>query len=594
MQKRNDWFFLSLLLGLSACASSPDATQADPHRATLRAQSVPTYYIDSVSGDDGAAGTSSSSPWKTLAKLNARTFAPGDVLSFKRGSVFSGTVLSIKDAGVTLDTYGNGNTPVFENPGALKVLDITASNVTVDGLAFNDTAVFSTFGDTEYRNSGAVLIEQNADNVTVKNSEFSNVGLGVKSYGASTTLTGNFFHDLKIAYRDADQSYGAVGVSLNNSSATVSYNRFVNCRSTDSPYGADGGAIEIEGYDNQKNDINIHHNTSSGSQGFIEVTETSSSNVIIAQNLSDDYQHFLAFDTTTAPSRYRVEHNTIIRTHSENAVNIFTILYYREVVATPSDSWLSIRNNIFYAPAAKVLRGTYTYTDYNFPHDHNLYYDGGNDPLGYTPGVGDTVGDPNFIGSTDYHLAASSPAIDIGVGLGYNSDLGGAAMPVGAAPDAGAYEFQGIRASNLLGDPGFEGSSSLTSPWFTESGGSDGFFGVDAGAGQSRSGANNAWVTTGGPNWNALKQSVTVAANTDYTLSGWVRNSGNFSAGYFGVKTTGGTVLKEVQHGSVPGYTQYSVNFNSGTNTVVVVHSGYYGPGASSWQQLDDASLVRQ
>lgn len=596
MKRVNLWKLGLPLLLLSACTTpAVPPTTSTPH-ASLRALAGTTYYVDSVNGNDNDVGTSTSAAWQTLTKLNQRTFGSGDVISFKRGSVFSGTVLTIKNSGVLLNAYDSGSKPLFKNPGALKVLDITAGSVTVDGLAFADTTVFSTFGDTEYKNSGAVLIGQGAKGVTVRNSEFYGVGLGVKSYGEATTVTGNYFHDLKIAYRDAGQSYGAVGVSLNNGGAIVSYNRFVNCRSTDSPYGADGGAIEIEGYVNQKNDINIHHNTSSGSQGFIEVTETSSSNVTISQNLSDDYQQFLAFDTTTAPSGYKVEHNTIIRTRTANATNVFTILYYREVVATPSDAWLTIRNNVFYTPAAKVLRGTFSYTDYNFPHSYNLFYDGSADPVGYALGPGDKVADPRFVSSTDFHLTNVSPAIDAGMSLGYSKDLDGNSMPYGSAPDLGAYEYQGAPASsvNLLGNPGFEDSSSLGLPWYTQMDGNDGFFGVDANAGKSRTGANNAWIATSGRSWNAIKQNVPVTANTNYTLSAWVRNSGNFTAGYFGVKTTGGSVIKEVQHGAAPGYTQLTVNFNSGSNTTVVMHSGYIGPGSSSWQQLDDVTLVRQ
>ena len=40
------------------------------------------YYV-SVSGNDAAAGTSAGTAWKTLAKVNGRSFSSGDQLFFK-------------------------------------------------------------------------------------------------------------------------------------------------------------------------------------------------------------------------------------------------------------------------------------------------------------------------------------------------------------------------------------------------------------------------------------------------------------------------------------------------------------------------------
>ncbi|ANH81675.1 hypothetical protein A8C56_12395 [Niabella ginsenosidivorans] len=70
-----------------------------------------TYYV-SVSGSDSAAGTSTSTPWQTLAKVNSQTFANGDKILFKRGDVFFGQ-LRIKNTGVTVSAYGTGSNPVI-------------------------------------------------------------------------------------------------------------------------------------------------------------------------------------------------------------------------------------------------------------------------------------------------------------------------------------------------------------------------------------------------------------------------------------------------------------------------------------------------
>ncbi|MEV0797579.1 right-handed parallel beta-helix repeat-containing protein [Kribbella sp. NPDC050281] len=48
-----------------------------------------TYYVDSAGGDDTAKGKSPSTAWKTLAKVNATAFGPGDRILLKAGSSWS-------------------------------------------------------------------------------------------------------------------------------------------------------------------------------------------------------------------------------------------------------------------------------------------------------------------------------------------------------------------------------------------------------------------------------------------------------------------------------------------------------------------------
>jgi hypothetical protein len=157
----------------------------------------------------------------------------------------------------------------------------------------------------------------------------------------------------------------------------------------------------------------------------------------------------VAWDTTTDPSNFLVEHNTVIRTHSENACPLFSVFYYREEGPDPDASWLTFRNNIFYTTWQPVLNNSYY--PFDFPHDHNLFYAPGDsaisDPVGYPLGPGDIIADPQFInfGARDLHLQSTSPAIDMAIDLGYTSDYDGNPVPIGPAPDAGAYEYQGYK-----------------------------------------------------------------------------------------------------------------------------------------------------
>jgi hypothetical protein len=78
--------------------------------------SATTYYVSS-SGSDANNGTSTGTPWLTLAKVNATTFSPGDNILFKSGEVFSGS-LTVSQSGtagnpITFGKYSTGVDPLI-------------------------------------------------------------------------------------------------------------------------------------------------------------------------------------------------------------------------------------------------------------------------------------------------------------------------------------------------------------------------------------------------------------------------------------------------------------------------------------------------
>ncbi|HZG25630.1 MAG TPA: right-handed parallel beta-helix repeat-containing protein, partial [Chitinophagaceae bacterium] len=75
-----------------------------------------TYYVSSE-GSDQANGTTITSPWKTLAKINSTVLRQGDQVLFRRGDVFSGKVV-LQQSGtsqerIVFGAYGTGNKPVI-------------------------------------------------------------------------------------------------------------------------------------------------------------------------------------------------------------------------------------------------------------------------------------------------------------------------------------------------------------------------------------------------------------------------------------------------------------------------------------------------
>ncbi len=77
--------------------------------------SATTYYVSSSTGNDANGGTSSSTPWQTIAHVNAQTFLPGDSILFKRGDVWNESLTpgSSGSSGnpITFDAYGTGAAP---------------------------------------------------------------------------------------------------------------------------------------------------------------------------------------------------------------------------------------------------------------------------------------------------------------------------------------------------------------------------------------------------------------------------------------------------------------------------------------------------
>ena len=76
-----------------------------------------TYYV-STSGSDAYNGTSITTPWKTLGKVNTHaTFVAGDSILFKCGDVFEGQIQVVMTGSAehpaVISSYGAGNKPII-------------------------------------------------------------------------------------------------------------------------------------------------------------------------------------------------------------------------------------------------------------------------------------------------------------------------------------------------------------------------------------------------------------------------------------------------------------------------------------------------
>jgi PKD repeat protein len=90
-----------------------------------------TYYVDCAASGDGGAGTSPSTAWKAIDRVNASSFSPGDSILFKRGCTWREqlTVPSSGAAGkpITFSAYGSGANPILSGADLIASFTVEGS-----------------------------------------------------------------------------------------------------------------------------------------------------------------------------------------------------------------------------------------------------------------------------------------------------------------------------------------------------------------------------------------------------------------------------------------------------------------------------------
>lgn len=198
------------------------------------------------------------------------------------------------------------------------------------------------------------------------------------------------------------------------------------------PGGEDGSAVEVFGATN----LLVHHNSSDGSQTFTELGDPVTGDCVFHDNvitgshdrqLGFNVQGTGAYGPLTGTSSFY--NNTVLLTGAGTVA-----LYVGE--GSPAVA----HNNIFWATNGSSTFG------HDIDEGHNVWY--GAAPVGVwstaNSGVGiaasSIVADPLFVSTTNLHLRAGSPAIDLGVSnYGHTLDFDGHTRPASGV-DAGAYE----------------------------------------------------------------------------------------------------------------------------------------------------------
>lgn len=163
------------------------------------------YYVDSVCGSDTNAGTSPASAWRSLSKVNASEFAPGDSILFKRGGVYTGFARlhgsgTLQDP-ITVDAYGEGDLPLLTTLDDATVLYIIdESNWAIRNLEITAPSGNGILIRFENKVSENILIE----NITMhdirnypSNSYFSGTNAALRLMGSAYT-PGAHLKDIRV------------------------------------------------------------------------------------------------------------------------------------------------------------------------------------------------------------------------------------------------------------------------------------------------------------------------------------------------------------------------------------------------------------
>ncbi len=405
---------------------------------SLDSRDLPSTYFVSPVGSDAAAG-SLAAPWKTLQKA-ANAVVAGDHVIVRAGTytgfnlttpgTAAATITFSADPGVTI-TAPNASGPQAGKDG-----------INVEGA---DYAVIEGFDIVGMPRAGIRVVTDT--NVVVRNNVCDNNG----SWGIFT----GFAQNVDIENNFTSNSHTQHGIYVSNSADNpvvrnnTSFGNY-GCgihMNSDASQGGDGvitGAL-IEG--------NTIYNNGAGGGSAINMDGVSSSvvrNNLIYGNHSTGIALY-DIDGLHGAQNNVIENNTVeVASDGRWALQI-----------TDGSTGNKVFNNILlndhpFRGSLSVDSSSQTglVSDYNVMMDR-FTLDGGNSILTRAQWQSQTGQDAHsrvssaanlFVGGTDFHLLAGSPAVDAGTSSvsGANApavDMSGTARPSGAGYDIGAYEL---------------------------------------------------------------------------------------------------------------------------------------------------------
>jgi len=495
--KRSFGVLLTVLLMVFLPFIGTGAMGADEGPPTLpSASSGRYYYLDSSSGSNTNNGTSPSSAWATIAKMNNQVLRPGDTVLLKRGCVFNtSSSLFVMNSGnsthpITIGAYGSGAKPVINLGGSsasgvyitssyVIIKDIVVRNAGKQGFVMenvNTPTHHIQIIDCEAYNIGGngILHTFGGSDITVKRFRLNNTGnSGIALIGSSSNHLSNVLvEDCWISNATSNDGItiheGANSQVVVGSNITLKGNHVQYCQE--------------DGYDiTSGNDIWLINNTSTKNvKTSIQFGHTAYDVKVIGHHSWDEGTHrtsgasislwisdVLVRDSIFEGGNYHTFH--FCDPYGDNIDNVTfennfigwggsrDIVFLEDKITN-----LTFRNNIFYSnytsgrqiqfndrnqgPDSSSLafrnniyysRGTFNFNDiddglFNLSVFKSTY---GQDPNG-------TDENPDLVDydNSDFRLEWTSPAIDAGVDTDSSVDI--LHNPIYGIRDIGPYEYQ--------------------------------------------------------------------------------------------------------------------------------------------------------
>jgi hypothetical protein len=197
-----------------------------------------TVYYVSPTGNDANNGTSSSSPWRTVARVDRADLKPGDAVLFRGGARFSGAALmpwtsGTASAPIVFGSYGSGRAEIVR--GAWFTQDHLDFEHLRFGATFyggsndrgtsNDIVLDHVYVDMPAGNQGLGLFA-NGSGWTIEESKVTGAGLsGMLLWGSRFLVTSS---TIARTGSDTTNGYNNHGIYLDASDATITDNTIEN------------------------------------------------------------------------------------------------------------------------------------------------------------------------------------------------------------------------------------------------------------------------------------------------------------------------------------------------------------------------------
>jgi len=401
-----------------------------------------TYYV-SNSGDNSNNGTSTVTAWQTLSKIDslAGTFVGGDSILLKRGDTWNETffIFNVHGASgnpITFGAYDSGARPVVDgqntrtfavhiNTSTHFVLqDIHATNAVSDGVYavagagdVSDVLIQRVLSDLNGRDGFGAEGNPgtgNVDDYTCRDCEaYKNGRAGFFALNITLGAVGLHYYTSKSTYSgQAEASHGFSGSSANGVHYHTSEAAFTN-------YDPDTGTPTFlsEGIGFAFDDL-----SSSGSIEFCYSHDNFGAGVALAHQADGNVASYnlivrnggqgLVVNGNSAGSDNPLIYGNTIADNGSHGIEIFD----------PSAGAL-IKNNILASNGGFGIQFSASGVT-GYAVATNIIYGNTGDSNNVTGATGTISASPAFVGSGDYSLRASSPAIDAGINLGSTYTLG--------------------------------------------------------------------------------------------------------------------------------------------------------------------------